>query len=91
MRTVTSLWKVKMENYTGWKSGTARRFSPSLVLIQAKAKDEGRAKLTGNVSAVDALVTFEQIAEPKLTSMEYTQNLRPKGRVWETHRRLNPM
>ena len=37
---------------------------------EANAKEEGRVKLTENVSAVDALVTPEQIAEPKLTSME---------------------
>ena len=37
---------------------------------EANAKEEGRVKLTENVSAVDALVTSEQIAEPKLTSME---------------------
>ena len=84
MRTGTNLWKVKMENCIAWKSGTARRFSLNLALIQAKAKEEGRAKLTENVSAVDALVTFEQIAGPKLASMEDPQNLRPKGTVLDT-------
>ena len=79
MRTVTNLWKVKMENCTAWKSGTARRFSLNLDLIHVKANEEGRAKLTESVSAVDALVTFEQIAEPKFTSMEDTKNLRPNG------------
>ena len=53
-----------------WKSGTARRHSPNLVTNLAKAMEEGRVKLTENVSAVDALVTSEQIAEPKLTSKE---------------------
>ena len=53
---------------------------------QAKAKEEGRVKLTKNVSAVDALVTSEQIAEPKLTSMEDLQNLRPQGKVLEIAR-----
>ena len=35
---------------------------------------------------MDALVTSEQIAEPKHTSMEDTQNLRPKGKVLEIAR-----
>ena len=52
----------------------------NLVLIQAKAKEEGRAKLTESVSAVDALVTFEQIAEPKYTSMEDLPKSAPKGK-----------
>ena len=69
MPVVTNLWKVKMENCTAWKSGTARKSSLNLVMNQAKAKEEGRVKLTENVSAVDALVTSEQIAEPELTSM----------------------
>ena len=46
--------------------------------IQAKAKEEGRVKLTESVSAVDALVTLEQIAEPRLTCS--------KGRVLEIAR-----
>ena len=79
MRTVTNLWKVKMENCAAWKSGTARRFSLNLVLIQAKAKEEGRAKLTENVSAVDALVTFEQIAESNSPQWR-TPNSAPKGK-----------
>ena len=58
------------------ESGTARKSSPDLVTNQAKAKEEGRAKLTENVSAVDALVSSEQIAEPKLTSVED----HPKGK-----------
>ena len=72
-----------MENCTAWKSGTARKFSLNPVTIQAKAtlKEEGRVKLTKNVSAVEALVTSEQIAEAKLTSMEDTRNLRPKEKV----------
>ena len=68
------------------KSGTAGRFSLNLVTNQAKAKEEGRGKLTESVSAVDALVTSEQIAEPKHTSMEDPQNLRPKGKVLEIAR-----
>ena len=59
----------EMENCTAWKSGTARKSSPNLVTKQAKAKEEGEVKLTGDVSAVDALATSEQIAEPKLTSI----------------------
>ena len=77
MLEVTNLWKVKMENCIAWKSGTARKFSLNLVKHQAKAKEEGRVKLTKNVSAVHALVTSEQIAEPKRTSMEDPHNLRP--------------
>ena len=72
MRTVTDQWKVKMENCTTWTS--------------AKANEEGRVKLTETVSAVDALVTLEQFAEPKLTSVEDLQNLRPKGKVLEIAR-----
>ena len=49
-------------------------------------KEEGRVKLTENDSAVDALVTSEQIAEPKLTSMGDPQNLRLKGKVLEIAR-----
>ena len=65
-----------MENCTVWKSGTARTSSLNLVTNQAKAKEEGRVKLTKNVSAVDALVTSEQIAElPKICG--------PKGKVSE--------
>ena len=80
MRTVTNLWKVKIENNTAWKSGTARRCSLNLVPIQGKAKEKGRAKLTENVSAVDALVECEQIADPKLTSMEDLPKSAPKGK-----------
>ena len=80
MRAVMNLWKVKMENCIAWKSGTARRFAPNLVLIQTKANEERRVKLTGNVSAVDALVTLEQIAKPKLTSMEDLPKSAPKGK-----------
>ena len=46
MPVVTDLGQVTMENWTAWKSGTARRFSLNLVMIQAKAKEEGRVKLT---------------------------------------------
>ena len=72
-----------MENCTAWTSGTARKFSLNLVTNRAKAKEEGRVKLTENVSAVVALVTSEQIAEPRLTSMADFQNLRPKVGNWE--------
>ena len=75
-----------MENCIAWKSGTARRFSLNLVLIQAKAKEEERVKLTQNVSAVDALVTSAKIAEPKGTSMGDPKNLRPKEKVLEIAR-----
>ena len=74
------------ENCTAWKSGTSRKSSLNLVLIHAKAKEEGRVKLTENVSAVDALVTSEQIAEPKLTSMEDPPKSAPKGKVLEIAR-----
>ena len=63
-----------------WKSGTARKSSLRLITNQAKAKEEGRVKLTENVSAVDALVTSEQIAEPKLTSMGSPKKSAPKGK-----------
>ena len=79
MSVVTSLWKVKMENCTAWTS-------QKLVTNKAKAKGEGRVKLTETVSAVDVLVTSEQIAEPELTSMVEPQNLRPKGKVLEIAR-----
>ena len=46
MPVLTNLWKVKMENCSDSKSGTARRSSLSLVMTQAKAKEEGRVKLT---------------------------------------------
>ena len=72
--------KVKMENCTAWKSGTARKSSLNLVTNQAKAKEEGRVKLTKNVFAVGALVTSEQIAEPRLTLMEDRRKSAPKGK-----------
>ena len=40
----------------------------------------GRVELTKNVSTVDALVTSEQTAEPRLTLMEDPRNLNPKGK-----------
>ena len=43
-----------------------------------KVFTEGRVKLTENVSAVDAFVTSEQIAEPKLTSMGDLTKSAPK-------------
>ena len=78
MPVVTNLWQVKMENCTAWKTGTACKSLLNLVTNQAKAKEEGRVKLTENVSA-DALVTSEQIAEPKLTSMEDLPKSAPEG------------
>ena len=80
MPVVTNLWKVTLVNCIAWKSGTARRFSLNLVLIQAKAKEEGRVKPTKNVSTVDALATSEQIAEPKHTSMGDLPKSAPKGK-----------
>ena len=50
---------------------------------QGKAKEEGRVKLTENFSAVDALITSEQIAEPKLTSMEDPEICAQRGKVLE--------
>ena len=79
---VTNLWKVKMENCTAWKSGTARKSLLNLVTNQAKAKEEGRVKLTENVSAVDALVTSEQIAEPERTSMENPKICAEREKCW---------
>ena len=67
----------------------ARRCSLNLVLIQAKAKEEGRVKLTESVSAVDALVTFEQIQEPKLTSMEDLQICAHREECWKLRGRRN--
>ena len=61
-------------------SNGKRKSSLNLVTNQAKAREEGRVKLTKNVSAVDALSASEQIAEPKLTSMEDLQNSAPKGK-----------
>ena len=42
--------------------------------------------MTESVSAVDALVTLKQIAEPKLALMEDPRNLRPKEKVLEIAR-----
>ena len=49
------------------------------VLIQAKAKEEGKAKQTESVSAVDASVTFEQIAESNSPQWR-TPNSAAKGK-----------
>ena len=70
-----------MVNYTAWKSGTARKFSPSPLTARAKdtPKEEGKAKLTENAIAVDALVTSERTVEPNLTSTEDLRSLRLKG------------
>ena len=42
MPVVTNLRKVKMENCTAWKSGTARKSSLNLVTDQVKAKGKGK-------------------------------------------------
>ena len=66
----------RLEIRSGKKVFTKSRPDPS------RGKGGGKGK-TNNVSAEDALVTFEQIAEPKLISMEDHQNLRQKGRMLE--------
>ena len=81
MPVVTNLCTVKMESCIACESGTARKSSLNPITYQAKAKEDGMVKLTNNVSAVDALVASEQIAEPNLTSMEDTEHLRLKGKV----------
>ena len=70
--TDVELYRLEIRN--GKKVFTKSRHEPS------KGKGEGRAKLTKNVSAVDALVSSEQIAEPKLTSMEDHLKSAPKGK-----------
>ena len=89
MPVVTNLWKVKMENCTAWKSGTVRKSSLNLVTNQAKAKEEWRVKLTENDSAVGALVTSEQIAEPELTSMRDPKICAQVGKCWKLRGRRN--
>ena len=86
MLVVTNLVQMTMEKCIAWKSGAARKSSLNLVTNQAKAKEEGRVKLTENVYAVDASFTSEQIAEPNLTSMQESRILRPKGKVLEISR-----
>ena len=83
MPAATNPWKVKMENCTVKRSETARKISPNPDTIRAKAtlKVEGRVEPTKNVSAVDALVTSERIAEPRLTLMEDPPKAAPKGKV----------
>ena len=85
MPEVTNLWKVKMENCTVQRSETARRLSPNPGTIRAKAtrKVEAKVDTTRNVSVVDAFVTSERIAEPRLTSMEDPGNLHQKEKVLE--------
>ena len=80
MPVVANLWKVTMENCAASKSGTARSCSLNLVLIQAKAKEEGRVKLTKSVSAVGALVALEQIAESKTNINGGLPESAPKGK-----------
>ena len=75
-----------MENYTAWKSETARKSSLNLVINQAKAKEVETVRLIENVSPVDALVTSERITEPRLISMEDTPNLHAKEKVLEVVR-----
>ena len=68
----------RLEIRNGKKVFTESRHEPS------KRKGGGKGKIDKeNVSAVDALVTSEQIAEPKLTPMEDLQNLRRKRKVSE--------
>ena len=57
-----------LTNYTVWKSDTARKSSPNVCTIRAKAilKVDGITKTT-NVLVADALVTPEPIVEPRLT------------------------
>ena len=57
----------RFEVGSGTKVFTKSRHEPS--------KEEGRVKLTENVSAVDALVTFEQIAERTATAAAATQTM----------------
>ena len=73
MPAVTNLWKVKMERCIACKSGAARKSSLKPVTYQTKAKEEGKVKLTKNVSAVDA------IGHTRADSRAET--LRPKGKV----------
>ena len=47
---------------------------------------EEKVEPTKSVSAVDALVTSERIAEPRLTLMEDPRNLHPKEKVLEVAR-----
>ena len=56
-----------MGNCTAWKSRSARKSPLNLVTNQAKAKakEQGRVKLTENVFAVDASVTSEQNCRAK--------------------------
>ena len=53
---------------------------------QAKAREEGRVKLTENVFVVDALVTSEQIAHQNSHQWRTYQNLRPNCKVLENVR-----
>ena len=71
-------------------SGTARKSSLNIVTSQAEAKEVGRVKLNENVSAVDAFVTSERIAVPRLVSMKDTRNLHPKEKVLEVVRKKIP-
>ena len=66
----------------GGRSATAKKFSPNPDTIRAKAtqKVEGRVEPTKTVSAADALVTSERIAEPRLTFMEDHPTSAPKGK-----------
>ena len=77
-----NLSKVKMVNYTAWKSGTARKFSPSPLTARAKdtPKEEGKAKLTENAIDVDALVTSERTVEPKSHINGGPPKSAPKGK-----------
>ena len=74
------------------RSETAKRFSPKLGTIRAKAirKVEAKVEPTKNVSVVDALATSERIAEPRLISMEDPRNLHPKEKELEVARKKIP-
>ena len=76
-----------MDNYTAWNSQTARKSSINLVMNQAKAKEVEREKLIEN--AVNALVTSERVAEPRLISMEDPRNPHPKEKVLGVARKKN--
>ena len=86
---VSNPWKVQMGNCAAWKSGTARKSSLNLVTNQAEAKEEGRVKLTENVFAVDALVTSEQIAEPRRNQWRTSEICSQRERCWKLQGRRN--
>ena len=64
-------------------NGTKSSPNPSTIRAKVTLKVEGRVEPTKNVSAVDALVTSERIAEPRLTSMEDSRNLLSEEKTLE--------